>query len=154
MAFGIFSLGFSSLYMWVSQHSVHYPNEFSLLAESNWFCIDVLMQKIPIWWRWYYWICPVAWTLYGLGASQFGDVEEKLDTGETVAKFMRSCYGFKHEFLEMVAIVTMACPVAFAFLFGISLKNINFQKRWNCPCKLHNWDCPRKLQNVLWKHDF
>ncbi|XP_052157461.1 ABC transporter G family member 37-like [Oryza glaberrima] len=87
------------------------------------------VYKIPIWWRWYYWICPVAWTLYGLGASQFGDVEEKLDTGETVAKFMRSCYGFKHEFLEMVAIVTMACPVAFAFLFGISLKNINFQKR-------------------------
>uniref|UniRef100_A0A0E0FMA0 ABC transporter domain-containing protein n=1 Tax=Oryza nivara TaxID=4536 RepID=A0A0E0FMA0_ORYNI len=89
----------------------------------------VIAAKIPIWWRWYYWICPVAWTLYGLGASQFGDVEEKLDTGETVAKFMRSCYGFKHEFLEMVAIVTMACPVAFAFLFGISLKNINFQKR-------------------------
>uniref|UniRef100_A0A0D9Y9Q6 ABC transporter domain-containing protein n=1 Tax=Oryza glumipatula TaxID=40148 RepID=A0A0D9Y9Q6_9ORYZ len=89
----------------------------------------VIAAKIPIWWRWYYWICPVAWTLYGLGASQFGDVEEKLDTGETVAKFMRSYYGFKHEFLEMVAIVTMACPVAFAFLFGFSLKNINFQKR-------------------------
>uniref|UniRef100_A0A0E0C2X7 ABC transporter domain-containing protein n=2 Tax=Oryza meridionalis TaxID=40149 RepID=A0A0E0C2X7_9ORYZ len=62
------------------------------------------VYKIPIWWRWYYWICPVAWTLYGLGASQFGDVEEKLDTGETVAKFMRSYYGFKNEFLEMVAI--------------------------------------------------
>uniref|UniRef100_A0A0E0JJJ1 ABC transporter domain-containing protein n=1 Tax=Oryza punctata TaxID=4537 RepID=A0A0E0JJJ1_ORYPU len=88
-----------------------------------------IAAKIPIWWRWYYWICPVAWTLYGLGASQFGDVEEKLDTGETVAEFMRSYYGFKHEYLEVVAIVTMACPVAFAFLFGFSLKNINFQKR-------------------------
>ncbi|KAL6334317.1 hypothetical protein AAG906_014718 [Vitis piasezkii] len=23
-------------------------------------------NRIPVWWRWYYWICPVAWTLYGL----------------------------------------------------------------------------------------
>ncbi|KAJ4707956.1 Pleiotropic drug resistance ABC transporter [Melia azedarach] len=28
--------------------------------------------RIPIWWRWYYWICPVSWTLYGLVVSQFG----------------------------------------------------------------------------------
>ncbi|XP_040380034.1 ABC transporter G family member 37-like isoform X2 [Oryza brachyantha] len=87
------------------------------------------VYRIPIWWRWYYWICPVAWTLYGLGASQFGDVEGKLDTGETVAEFMRSYYGFKHEYLEVIATATMACSVAFAFLFGFSLKYINFQKR-------------------------
>ncbi|KAF3673549.1 Pleiotropic drug resistance protein 3 [Capsicum annuum] len=31
--------------------------------------------RMPIWWRWYYWACPVAWTLYGLVASQFGDIE-------------------------------------------------------------------------------
>lgn len=27
-------------------------------------------QKIPVWWRWFYFINPVAWTLYGLIASQ------------------------------------------------------------------------------------
>ncbi|MQM16082.1 hypothetical protein Taro_049036, partial [Colocasia esculenta] len=26
-------------------------------------------QRIPIWWRWYYWVCPLAWSLYGLISS-------------------------------------------------------------------------------------
>uniref|UniRef100_A0A8R7QPP8 ABC transporter domain-containing protein n=1 Tax=Triticum urartu TaxID=4572 RepID=A0A8R7QPP8_TRIUA len=87
------------------------------------------VYRIPIWWSWYYWICPVAWTLYGLVASQFGDVEEKLETGETVAEFLRSYYGFMHEFLGVIATVTMGCTVAFALLFGFSIKYINFQRR-------------------------
>ncbi|XP_048233510.1 pleiotropic drug resistance protein 1-like isoform X2 [Ricinus communis] len=29
-------------------------------------------QRIPVWWRWYPWACPVSWTLYGLIASKFG----------------------------------------------------------------------------------
>ncbi|XBH61340.1 hypothetical protein VPH35_115802 [Triticum aestivum] len=87
------------------------------------------VSRIPIWWSWYYWICPVAWTLYGLVTSQFGDVEEKLETDETVAEFLRSYYGFKHEFLGVIATVTMGCTVAFALLFGFSIKYINFQRR-------------------------
>ncbi|KAL6842793.1 hypothetical protein ACP4OV_027637 [Aristida adscensionis] len=86
-------------------------------------------HRIPIWSRWLYWICPVAWTLYGLGVSQFGDVNEKLETGETVAEFLRSYYGFKHEFLGVAAASTMAFAAAFAFLFGLSMKYINFQRR-------------------------
>ncbi|KAF5932025.1 hypothetical protein HYC85_028196 [Camellia sinensis] len=34
--------------------------------------------KIPKWWMWYYWICSVAWTVYGLIASQYGDVTDPL----------------------------------------------------------------------------
>jgi hypothetical protein len=34
------------------------------------------LQRIPIWWRWYSWACPVAWTLYGLVASQYGDIAD------------------------------------------------------------------------------
>ncbi|TKY54925.1 ABC transporter G family member 32 [Spatholobus suberectus] len=30
-------------------------------------------KRIPIWWRWYYWANPVAWSLYGLLTSQYGD---------------------------------------------------------------------------------
>nr|GMD58917.1 pleiotropic drug resistance protein 2-like [Ipomoea batatas] len=29
--------------------------------------------QIPVWWRWYYWGSPVAWTIYGLITSQIGD---------------------------------------------------------------------------------
>ncbi|XP_072970521.1 ABC transporter G family member 36-like [Typha angustifolia] len=85
--------------------------------------------KIPVWWRWYYWICPVAWTLYGLVASQFGDIEDTFDTGESVADFVRSYFGFKHSFLGVVAVVTVAFTVLFAFLFGFSIKMLNFQRR-------------------------
>ncbi|KAH9617721.1 hypothetical protein KSS87_018667, partial [Heliosperma pusillum] len=55
--------------------------------------------RIPIWWRWYYWICPVSWTLDGLIVSQFGEIKEKLDTGETVEEFIRRYFGFRSDLL-------------------------------------------------------
>ncbi|XXG47538.1 hypothetical protein AAC387_Pa02g2169 [Persea americana] len=86
--------------------------------------------KIPIWWRWYYWACPVSWTLYGLVTSQFGDVHETLtDTGETVAAFVRSYFGFKHDFLGVVAAAVVGFSLLFAFVFALSIKVLNFQKR-------------------------
>ncbi|KAK0585573.1 hypothetical protein LWI29_030700 [Acer saccharum] len=35
-------------------------------------------SQIPVWWRWYYWGSPVAWTLYGVLASQVGDIDTPL----------------------------------------------------------------------------
>ncbi|XP_062204875.1 ABC transporter G family member 37 [Phragmites australis] len=88
--------------------------------------------KIPVWWRWYSWICPVAWTLYGLVASQFGDITHKLEdseTDQTVAQFITSYFGFHHDFLWVVAVVHVACAVIFAFLFSFAIMKFNFQKR-------------------------
>ncbi|KAK8936083.1 Pleiotropic drug resistance protein 3 [Platanthera zijinensis] len=85
--------------------------------------------SMPVWWRWYSWACPVAWTLYGLVASQFGDVQDKLDSGEPVADFIRSYFGFKHDFLGVVAVVVVGFPVLFALLFAFSIKFLNYQKR-------------------------
>ena len=93
-------------------------------------CSLVLSQRIPVWWRWYYYICPVAWTLYGLLASQFGDIkEEMLDTNETVEEFIRSYYGFRHDFVGYVAIIIVGVATLFAFIFAFSIKVFNFQKR-------------------------
>ncbi|KAK3219635.1 hypothetical protein Dsin_013605 [Dipteronia sinensis] len=89
----------------------------------------VPQKRIPVWWRWYYWMCPVAWTLYGLIVSQFGDVKDMLDVGITVDDFLRSYLGYKHEFLGVVAAVMVAFPVVFAFVFSISIKFFNFQNR-------------------------
>ncbi|KAH9312808.1 hypothetical protein KI387_027843 [Taxus chinensis] len=36
-------------------------------------------RKIPKWWIWYYWICPVAWTVYGLIVSQYGDITDLIE---------------------------------------------------------------------------
>nr|POF16091.1 abc transporter g family member 40 [Quercus suber] len=85
--------------------------------------------RIPVWWRWYYWICPTAWTLYGLVASQFGDLKNTLDTGLTVEDFVESYLGFRHDFLGVVAAVVVGFAVFFAFIFAFAIRTMNFQKR-------------------------
>ncbi|GLT67729.1 hypothetical protein SLA2020_400150 [Shorea laevis] len=85
--------------------------------------------RIPIWWRWYVWLCPVSWTLYGLVVSQFGDMKNTLESGETVEEFLRSYFGFRHDFLGVVAAVIVAFPLLFAAIFAVSIKVFNFQKR-------------------------
>ncbi|KAJ8445587.1 hypothetical protein Cgig2_012475 [Carnegiea gigantea] len=89
--------------------------------------------RIPVWWRWYYYICPVAWTLYGMVASQFGDIKHPLEDGnfqgETVEQYIRSYFDFKHDFIGPVAGIVVAFTVLFAFIFAYSVKTFNFQKR-------------------------
>ncbi|EEC70582.1 hypothetical protein OsI_01785 [Oryza sativa Indica Group] len=86
--------------------------------------------KIPVWWRWYCWICPVAWTLYGLVASQFGNIQTKLDgKDQTVAQFITEYYGFHHDLLWLVAVVHVVFTVMFAFLFSFAIMKFNFQRR-------------------------
>ncbi|CAN6583610.1 unnamed protein product [Malus baccata var. baccata] len=85
--------------------------------------------RIPIWWKWYYWVCPVAWTLYGMVASQFGDVKEKLESGESVEHFLRSYFGYKHEFLGIVAVAIVGFSLLFGFIFAYAIRAFNFQKR-------------------------
>jgi len=85
--------------------------------------------RMPIWWRWYYWLSPVSWTLYGLVASQFGDLTNMLDTGETVKDFVESYMGFKHDFLGVVAAVVVGFAVLFAFTFAFCILVFNYQRR-------------------------
>ncbi|KAI4316280.1 hypothetical protein L6164_024275 [Bauhinia variegata] len=87
------------------------------------------LSRIPIWWKWYYWICPVAWTLNGLLASQYGDVKEKLESGQTIEEFVRSYFGFKHELVGLVAVVVAGFAAFFALIFAFGIKALNFQKR-------------------------
>jgi len=83
------------------------------------------LQRIPIWWRWYSWACPIAWSLYGLTASEFGDKKSMLETGETVEEFVRNYFGFRHDFVGVAA----AAVFGFAVLFAMSIKVFNFQRR-------------------------
>ncbi|XP_051135802.1 pleiotropic drug resistance protein 1-like [Andrographis paniculata] len=92
--------------------------------------------KTPVWWRWFHYVCPVSWTLYGLAASQFGDLQDKfeLELGlesaeQTVADFVRSNFGFRHEFLGVVMFIVLLFGLAFAISFALSIKAFNFQKR-------------------------
>ncbi|XP_020688883.1 ABC transporter G family member 44 [Dendrobium catenatum] len=85
--------------------------------------------RMPFWWRWYSWACPVAWTLYGLLISQYGDVHEPLETNETVAEFMTSYFGYRRDFLGFVAFMVIGFALFFALLFATAIKLLNFQKR-------------------------
>ncbi|CAL4962703.1 unnamed protein product [Urochloa decumbens] len=85
--------------------------------------------KMPIWWRWYSWACPVAWTLYGLVVSQFGDVMTEMDDGRTVKAFVEDYFDFKRSWLGGVAAVVVGFTVLFGTLFGFAIMKLNFQKR-------------------------
>ncbi|XP_077211687.1 pleiotropic drug resistance protein TUR2-like [Tasmannia lanceolata] len=85
--------------------------------------------KIPVWWRWYYWASPVAWTLYGLVASQYADIKTNMESGETVSEFVGDYLGFKHDFLGWVAAAIVGFTLLFAFVFAFSIKVLNFQRR-------------------------
>jgi len=91
-------------------------------------------QKIPKWWVWYYWICPVAWTVYGLIVSQYRDIEDPIDVpgsaiNFTVKGYIENHYGFKSDFMGPVAAVLVAFTVFFAFVFSFCIKTLNFQSR-------------------------
>ncbi|XP_078165731.1 ABC transporter G family member 36-like isoform X2 [Carex rostrata] len=91
----------------------------------------ITKSQIPGWWIWYYWISPMAWTLYGLVVSQYGDITEQMDDGtqQLVKDYVESYFGFKHDFLPVVAVVILGFVVLFSFLFGFSILKFNFQKR-------------------------
>ncbi|KAM0060261.1 putative ABC transporter, AAA+ ATPase domain, ABC-2 type transporter, ABC-transporter [Helianthus debilis subsp. tardiflorus] len=85
--------------------------------------------SIPVWWRWYYWGNPLAWTIYGMVVSQFGDFNDELPNGETVKGYLDRFFGFKHDFLGVIAGVHVGLVLFFAFIFAYCIRSFNFQQR-------------------------
>ncbi|KAJ6428300.1 hypothetical protein OIU84_023678 [Salix udensis] len=85
--------------------------------------------RIPIWWRWYYWACPVSWSLYGLVVSQYGDIQRGLTETQTVKQFVKDYFRFDHDFVGVVAVAVLGWTVLFAFIFAFSIRAFNFQRR-------------------------
>ncbi|XVE96475.1 hypothetical protein REPUB_Repub02eG0225200 [Reevesia pubescens] len=89
--------------------------------------------QIPIWWRWYYWASPVAWTLYGLVTSQVGDIDAPIEVpgqqNMTVKGFLKENLGFEYSFLPAVAVAHIGWCLLFFFVFAYGIRFLNFQKR-------------------------
>ncbi|CAI0420337.1 unnamed protein product, partial [Linum tenue] len=85
--------------------------------------------RAPIWWRWYYYACPVSWTLYGFVASQYGDVQDILLSGLTVEAFVKLYFGFEHDMVPIVGVVVVGFGVMFILIFATCIMMLNFQKR-------------------------
>lgn len=94
-----------------------------------------LIQKsqIPIWWRWYYWGSPTAWTLYGLLTSQLGNKDTPIQVPGfgpiSVKAYLEKQMGYEYSFLGVVAVAHIAFVALFLFVFAYSIKFLNFQKR-------------------------
>ncbi|KAL8225145.1 hypothetical protein R6Q57_017702 [Mikania cordata] len=88
--------------------------------------------QIPGWWIWFYYVCPIAWTLQGLVGSQLADVEEPI-TGPgfqgTVKGFLKEALGIESNMIGVSAVVIFAFSLLFFLVFALSLKFLNFQKR-------------------------
>ncbi|XP_072974963.1 ABC transporter G family member 41-like isoform X2 [Typha angustifolia] len=88
--------------------------------------------QIPKWWIWLYYISPASWTLNGLFTSQYGDVSKEIMVfGETksISSFLEDYFGFHHSHLGAVAVVLIAFPFIYAFLFAYFIGKLNFQRR-------------------------
>ncbi|KFK23406.1 hypothetical protein AALP_AAs61696U000200 [Arabis alpina] len=93
-----------------------------------------LVQKplIPVWWIWFYYICPVAWTLQGVILSQLGDVESMIHGPTfhgTVKEFIEQYFGYKPDMIGVSAAVLVGFCVLFFSGFALSVKFLNFQRR-------------------------
>eukprot|EP00268_Persea_americana_P015557 TRINITY_DN17227_c2_g1_i1.p1 TRINITY_DN17227_c2_g1~~TRINITY_DN17227_c2_g1_i1.p1 ORF type:complete len:1144 (-),score=220.83 TRINITY_DN17227_c2_g1_i1:190-3459(-) len=88
---------------------------------------------IPIWWRWYYWCSPVAWTIYGLAISQVGDLDQLIeipgDQSKPLKMFLKDVFGYEYNFLGAVAAAHVGFVLLFLFVFAYGIKFLNFQKR-------------------------
>ncbi|XP_071932486.1 pleiotropic drug resistance protein 3-like [Coffea arabica] len=88
--------------------------------------------QIPKWWVWLYYLAPTSWTLNGMLTSQYGDIHEPIQVfGQTttVAKFLRDYFGFHHDQLPVVAVISILYPTVLACMFSYFIAKLNFQKR-------------------------
>ncbi|XVE98241.1 hypothetical protein REPUB_Repub03eG0088700 [Reevesia pubescens] len=101
----------------------------------NLFCGFMIPHKrIPIWWRWYYWANPMAWSLYGLLISQYRDDEKvvKLSDGVhsmAISQLLKEVFGYRHDFLGVAAVMVAVFVIFFALIFAFAVKAFNFQRR-------------------------
>ncbi|KAA8541752.1 hypothetical protein F0562_022904 [Nyssa sinensis] len=90
--------------------------------------------RIPKWWIWYYWICPVAWTVYGLIVSQYGDVEDPIkvpgmENEPSIKWYVENHFGYDPNFMGPIAGGLVGFTVFFAFMYAYCIKTLNFQLR-------------------------
>lgn len=88
--------------------------------------------QLPVYWVWYYWITPTAWTLYGLIGSQLGDVSSTMEANGrqvVVRDYLKGYFGFERSFLPYVAVWHIGLVLLFGLVFATCIKIFNFQKR-------------------------
>ncbi|XP_011005513.1 PREDICTED: ABC transporter G family member 31 isoform X1 [Populus euphratica] len=92
----------------------------------------VPQPSIPGWWIWFYYICPIAWTLRGVICSQLGDVETIIvgpGFEGTVKKYLEVTFGYGPNMIGASIAALVGFCLLFFIVFALSVKFLNFQKR-------------------------
>lgn len=75
----------------------------------------------------------MAWTVYGLIVSQYMDLDVEIDVPgdgmQTMKHYITNYYGYREDFMPVVAVVLVAFCVFFAFMYAYCIKKLNFQQR-------------------------
>ncbi|RDY00373.1 ABC transporter G family member 31, partial [Mucuna pruriens] len=95
-------------------------------------------QHIPVWWIWFHYLCPVSWTLRGIITSQLGDVQEMIvgpGFQGTVKEYIAVTLGYDTTINGMssvlLSVIVLICfNILFFGSFAVSIKVLNFQKRF------------------------
>ncbi|KAI3429335.1 hypothetical protein D9Q98_005430 [Chlorella vulgaris] len=106
----------------------------TIFALYNLFCGFIKPQPlIPAGWIWFHYFDPVSFSLYGLIASQLGDVTTltELPSGKSVfvKDYIETYFGFKHSFMWPAAAILFGFMIFYHVLAFVALKKLNFQRR-------------------------
>jgi len=108
------------------EHIMDFGKSYNLSLCESW-------QRIPPWWKWYYYLSPMAWTLYGLVASQLGDITTNISApgfGQTTVQgYLHSYFNYKHSMVGVCAAVLIGFVCLFWLVFALTIRFLNFQKR-------------------------
>ncbi|CAN4119473.1 unnamed protein product [Withania somnifera] len=84
---------------------------------------------IPLWWRWYYWGSPVAWTIYGIFVSQVGDRTDELQLPGVTVKMQVNQFLKEYLGYSIVVFAHVCWVLLFFFVFAYGIKFLNHQTR-------------------------
>ncbi|KAK9836509.1 hypothetical protein WJX74_001987 [Apatococcus lobatus] len=95
--------------------------------------------QIPGWWIWYYWLDPLTYTIYGLVASQLGDLSDASNPSHlivtlegktvTISAYLQEIYGFHHDFVGYCVLVLIGFIVMFHTVSAAAHARFNFQTK-------------------------
>ncbi len=88
---------------------------------------------MPIYFRWFYSVDPIAWALYGIVVTQLGDVNAgvALPDGTTVdlQMLLITTFDYHYSFRGWVVAILLGFAVFFGAVAVLCLKVLKFQRR-------------------------
>lgn len=76
----------------------------------------------------------MAWSLYGLVASQYADSEKLVKLSDGVQSLstrilINKVFGYRHDYVGIAGVMVAGFCVLFAVIFAFAIKSFNFQRR-------------------------